>query len=75
MCLGAYTDSEGPDQTARMRSLIRAFAVRKQINWIEYFNGEQMPGRDFAHVQDDFNPHILRTLEDTFSLEAAHKSL
>ena len=27
-CLRAYADSEGPDQTAHPRSLIRAFAVR-----------------------------------------------
>ena len=26
--LGAYADSEGPDQTAHQRSLIRAFTVR-----------------------------------------------
>ena len=26
--LYAYADSEGPDQTARMRSLIRAFTIR-----------------------------------------------
>ena len=26
---GAYTNSESPDQTAHMRSLIRAFAVRQ----------------------------------------------
>ena len=31
-----------------------------------------MPGRDFAHVQDDANPHILRMLEGTTSLDAAH---
>ena len=24
-----------------------------------------MPGWDFAHVQDDVNPHSLRMLEDT----------
>ena len=29
-CLRAYADSEGPDQTAHPRSLIRAFTVRKQ---------------------------------------------
>ena len=28
--VGSYAKSEGPDQTARMRSLIRAFAVHKQ---------------------------------------------
>ena len=27
-CVRAYADSEGPDQTAHPRSLIRAFAVR-----------------------------------------------
>ena len=31
-----------------------------------------MPGRDFAHVQVDVNPHILCMLEGTFSLDAAH---
>ena len=30
----AYADSEGPDQLAHPRSLIRAFAVRKQIHRI-----------------------------------------
>ena len=28
---------------------------------------------DFAHVQDDVNPHLLRMFEGTFiSLDAAH---
>ena len=26
---------------------------------------------DFAHVQDDVNPHILRMFESMFSLDAA----
>ena len=30
----ACMDSEGADQTAQMRSLIRALAVRKQDHWI-----------------------------------------
>ena len=30
-----------------------------------------MPGLDFAHVQDIVNKHILRMLEDTFSLGPA----
>ena len=30
-----------------------------------------MPGWDFAHVHDDLNPHIVRMLEGTFSLDAA----
>ena len=33
-CLWADADSEGPDQTAQMSSLIRAFAVHKQNHWI-----------------------------------------
>ena len=28
----------------------------------EWSNGEQMPRWDFAHVQDNVNPHILRML-------------
>ena len=32
----------------------------------ECFNGEEMPGWDFAQVQDDVNPHILRVLKGTF---------
>ena len=38
---------------------------------IECFNGEQMPGWDFALVQDDANPHILHMLEGMFLLDAA----
>ena len=30
-----------------------------------------MPGWDFAHVQVDVNPHVLRIFEGTFSLGAA----
>ena len=29
----AYADSEGPDQPAHLRSLLRTFAVRKQSHW------------------------------------------
>ena len=31
-----------------------------------------MPGWDFAHVQGDVNPYIMRMLEGTFSIDAAH---
>ena len=34
MSLRAYANSEGPDQPAHPRSLIRAFATRKQNHWI-----------------------------------------
>ena len=44
------------------------------LDTIECISGEQIPGWDFAHVQD-VNPHILRMLEGIFSLEAIHMSL
>ena len=34
MCILAYADSEGPDQPAHPRSLIRAFPVRLQNHWL-----------------------------------------
>ena len=33
-CLRAYADSKGPDQPARLRRLVRTFAVHKQNLWI-----------------------------------------
>ena len=33
-CLREYADSEGPDQSAHARTLIRAFTVRNQNHWI-----------------------------------------
>ena len=33
---------------------------------IECLSAEQMPGCDFAPVQNDVNPHILRRFEGTF---------
>ena len=33
-CLWVYADSEGPDQPAHPRSLIRAFIVRLKNHWI-----------------------------------------
>ena len=65
-------------QTAKakisLRCLIGTFAatnrtLEKQIKCI---NGGQMPWWDFAYVQDDVNPHILRMLGNTFSLGVAH---
>ena len=31
-----------------------------------------MPGCDIAHAQDDVKLHMLRMVEGTFSLDAAH---
>ena len=33
-CLPAYANSQGPDQPAHLRSLIKAFIVRGQNHWI-----------------------------------------
>ena len=58
-CLRAYADSEGPDQTAHPRSLIRAFTVRQQIHWILQ-TGEQRPVRYLTHAQDDLNAQCVQ---------------
>ena len=42
------------------------------LDTTECIPGEEMPWWDFAHVQDDVYPHILRMLEGTFSLNTAH---
>ena len=72
--LGPSANTEGPDQPKHPRSLIRAFAVRREslVLYIECFNGEQMPGLDFTHGKDDVNPQILRMFEGTFSLYEAN---
>ena len=57
MCLLAYADSEGLDQTAHLPSLIRAFAVCKGNHWIlqnvQYnLNGSNLDG---SFTVDDSN--------------------
>ena len=44
----------------------------KVIGSADCFNGEQMPGWYFEHVEDDLNLHILHMVEGTFSLDLAH---
>ena len=41
------------------------------LDTIERFNREQMPGEDFAHMQDDVNRHIWRMLKRMLSFDAA----
>ena len=41
-------------------------------NTTEFMNWEQRPVRFFAHAQDVLNLRLLRMLECTFSLHAAH---
>ena len=38
----------------------------ESLDTTECFNREQMPRRDFVHVQDGVNPHVLRMFEGTF---------
>ena len=57
-------ERKGPDQIAHPRVWSDPLL---SANWInECFNGVQMPGWDFAPVQDSMNPHILSMLEDMF---------
>ena len=64
-CLRAYADSEGPDQHAHPRTLIRAFAVSKHNLWILQDGSmeSKCPDETFKQLQDDVHPHILRMLE------------
>ena len=34
LVFGVYADSEGPDQPAHMRRMVRVFAVRFQAHWM-----------------------------------------
>ena len=63
----AYTDSEDPVQLVHSCSLFRAYTVPEQ-NWIlpNVWMERENPRWDFAHVQDDANPNILRIFEGTF---------
>ena len=63
MCLWAYADSEGPDQPAHLRRLIRAFAVHRQNHWLLYNVSMESKWCDFAHVQVDVNLRILHMLK------------
>ena len=43
--------------------------LAESLDTTECMNGEQRPGLDFKHAQDDLNP---RMFEETFSLDVAH---
>ena len=65
-CLRAYADSEGPDQPAHPRSLIRAFAVRKQNHWIQQNVSMESKGKDDTLRMRRMTVRILSMLEGTF---------
>ena len=68
-----YTDSEGLNKTAHPHSLIKAFAVRKQNNWILWNVSMESKGPDkTARMRRIIWMRSLRMFEDTFSLDAAH---
>ena len=51
----AYADREGPD--------LPAHPLKESLDTTEGMNGEQWPGRYFAHAQDDLNLRILRIFD------------
>ena len=66
-------DSEGPDQTAQMRSLIRAFTVRKQNHWKNvWIESKGTYNIYFAHAWDHLNRRVLCLFEGTVSLDAVY---
>ena len=44
----------------------------ESLDTTECMNGEQRPGRYFAHAQGDLNLRILFMYEGTFALGVAH---
>ena len=69
-CLWAYTDREGPDQTAHPRSLIKALAVHKEKHLIlKNVSMESKCPDNISHEHDDVNRNILRLLKGTFSFD------
>ena len=68
----------GHARTAKAQSRLHAQSdqglrclLPKSLDTVECSNGEQMPGWDLAHAQDDVYPHVLRMLEGTCSINAA----
>ena len=49
--------------------------LTESFKTIECSNGEQLPGWDFAHAQDDLNLLILRMQQGPISLDAAQMEL
>ena len=46
--------------------------LTESLDTTECLNGEQRPGRYFAHAQDDLNLRTLQMFEGTFSFDVAH---
>ena len=72
-CLWAYADSKDPDQTAHMRSLIRAFLSANRITeYYRMYEWRAKPQMILAHAQDDLNLLIRACLKALYFLDAAH---
>ena len=52
-----------------------SLSANRIIDTMECINGEQRPGWDLAHAQDDMNLHILRMLKGSFSLGEAQLAI
>ena len=49
-----------------------SLSANRIMDTIECIDGEEWPGCDFAHAQDDLNLRISRMFEDTFSFDMAN---
>ena len=59
----------------RMPRLGHSLSAIESLGTKEWVDREQMPEWDFAHIQYDANPHVLRMCDGTFSLIEAHTSI
>ena len=67
----------GHVRTAKAKVRLRACAdwtgpklSTESLDIVEYFNGKEMPGWDFAHVRNDVTTHIFLMFEGIFLLDA-----
>ena len=67
---GSCADSEAPDQTAQMCSLIRAFTANRIIRYYRIYEWRAKAPMIPCTSTGDLNLCILRTSEGTFSLVA-----
>ena len=70
MCLWTYTNTEGPDQPAHLRSLIRAFVVRESLDAINVSMESNAPMRLCAYTGWCESTHFAH-VRRYFSLEPA----
>ena len=71
----AYEDSEGPAHLGFCTVCSEpSLSANRIIGFYRMFQWRAKALMNFEHVQDDVNPHILRTFESIFSLDMANIS-